>query len=182
MRTTGFVASVAFGAVLAAGCATINVGSYIARDLDFTRYHTYDWAPADALPTGDPRLDNNAFFIDQFQGAVEKRLAARGFARAGEGQTPDLLIHYHTNVSWRAEVDALDRSLGYGAAGEYMPAVRTFEEGTLVLDVIDARTKRMVWRGWAEDRFEGAFDTQEGMERTIDRAVRELMERFPTAG
>lgn len=179
MRTTGFVASVAFGAVLAAGCATINVGSYIARDLDFARYQTYDWAPADALPTGDPRLDNNDFFIDQFQGAVEKQLAMKGFARAAEGQAADLLIHYHTSVSWRAEIDALDRSLGYGAAGEYMPAVKAFEEGTLVLDVIDARTKRMVWRGWAEDRFEGAFDTQEGMERTVERAVRELMKRFP---
>lgn len=181
MRTTGLMATVALGALLAAGCATINVGSYIARDVELTRFRTYDWGPPDALPTGDPRLDNNAFFQDHFQGAVERQLAAKGFARVTAGVEPDLLLHYHASVSWRTEVDALDRSLGYCVTSDCAPSVRTFEAGTLVLDVVDTRTKRLVWRGWAEDRFEGALDTQERLERTVDTAVRELMKQFPLA-
>lgn len=170
MRTALIAATL--GALIATGCATVNVGSYIARDMDFARYRTYDWGPADALPTGDARLDNNAIFNDRFQGAIEKQLAAKGLTRA-DGAPADLLIHYHTTVDWRSEVDALDRNLGY------TPAITTYEAGTLVVDVIDTRTKRMVWRGWAEDRFEGGFDTQERLERTVDEAVKQLMKTFP---
>jgi len=40
--------------VLLSACAPITVGSYADRYGDFTGYRTYDWGPADALPTGDP--------------------------------------------------------------------------------------------------------------------------------
>ena len=60
------------------GCATMLVSSHVQRDVDFAQYRTYDWGAPDALPTGDPRLDDNPFFNDHMQGAVEKQLAARG--------------------------------------------------------------------------------------------------------
>ena len=64
---------------IAAGCAvTMSVSSHVDRSLDFARYRTFDWGPADALPTGDPRLDRDPFFKDHVQGAVERGLAARG--------------------------------------------------------------------------------------------------------
>ena len=50
--------------IAAAGCATVDVGSHVERGLDFRQFHTYAWGPADALPTGDPRLDKNPFFND----------------------------------------------------------------------------------------------------------------------
>lgn len=175
------MAAAALAAIALTACAPIHVGTYLARDMDFARYRSWDWGPADALPTGDPRLDNNAIFHDHFQGAMERSLASKGLVRANGSGEPDLLIHYHANVSWRSEIDALDRSLGYCITADCQPAVYTYEAGTFVVDVVDTRTKRMVWRGWAQDRFEGAFDTQERLERTIDEAVRELMKRFPAS-
>ena len=66
--------------VLIAGCATtMTVSSHVDRAVDFAHYRTYDWGPADALPTGDARLDANPFFKDHLQGEVEKQLAAKGF-------------------------------------------------------------------------------------------------------
>src|SRR5262245_38565891 len=55
-------------------CATMNVSSHIEHGAEFTHYRTWDWGPADALPTGDPRLDNNPFFQDHLLGAVEKQM------------------------------------------------------------------------------------------------------------
>ena len=58
--------------------------------------HTYDWGPADALPTGDPRLDQNPFFKDHLEGAVEKELATRGFDRPiGHAGPADSLSREH---------------------------------------------------------------------------------------
>src|SRR6478609_9468217 len=42
-----------------AACAPMTVSSHVERGLDLTRYHTFEWGMADALPQGDPRLDRN---------------------------------------------------------------------------------------------------------------------------
>jgi hypothetical protein len=123
------------------GCASsMNVSSYVEHVLDVSRYRTYDWGPADALPTGDPRLDRNSFFRDHMEGAVEKQLAARGMERSAPGKA-DLLIHYHASIDRRLNVNAADRQYGYCSADDCPAYVSEYEEGTLVLDVVDtART------------------------------------------
>src|SRR3954454_10767617 len=88
---------------VSSGCASMTVSSHIERGVNFNDFITYDWGPPDNLPVGDPRLDNNPFFNDYLQGAVEKKLAAKGFARVVTG-TPDLLVHYHASVNQRMDV------------------------------------------------------------------------------
>jgi hypothetical protein len=177
MRRLGVLALLATSALALSGCATMNVSSHVERGVDFAQYHTYDWGPADALPTGDPRLDNNPFFKDHFEGAVEKQLATRHFERSETG-TPDLLIHYHTNISRRFDVNGVDSQRGY-CYDNCEPRVIEFEEGTLVIDVVDAHTNKVVWRGWAQDSMEGVINDQDRMERQIDEAVIKMMARFP---
>ena len=139
MRRLLRLAAVVIPALAVSGCATMNVSSHIQRDLDFARYRTYDWRPADALPTGDPRLDKNPFFQDHVQGAVEKRLAAKGFERSTSG-TPDLLVHYHASIAQRIDVNRVDREYGYCYDEDCRARVIEYEAGTLVLDIVDTRT------------------------------------------
>jgi hypothetical protein len=177
MRRLGVVAAVS--ALILAGCATMQVGSYAGRSVDFRPYLTWDWAPADALPTGDPRLDNNAFFTDHLQGAVERHLAMRGYPRAA-GTAPDLLVHYHATISQRMAIEAADSRINPCYGDNCLPPrVVTWESGTLVLDIVEARTGRLVWRGWAEDSMEGVLDDQDRMEQQIERAVSRIIARFP---
>ncbi len=165
-------------ALAGGGCAAKHAGSYVERSVDFAQYRTYDWAPADALPAGDPRLEQNAYFQDYVQGAVQRGLAGRGFGKAPSA-APDLLIHCHASVTRRIEVDPFDRE--FGACYDETCAVRVleFEAGMLVLDVVDARTGRLVWRGWAERSIGGVLDKQEWMERQVDEAVLRILERLP---
>ena len=65
VRRLAQLAVVVLVAVIAAGCATMNVSSYVERGTDFTQFRTFDWGPAAALPTGDPRLDADPFFLDR---------------------------------------------------------------------------------------------------------------------
>jgi hypothetical protein len=54
-----------------------------------------------------------------------------------------------------------------------------YEAGTIVVDLVDADTSRLVWRGWAEGSIDGAIDDQTFMEHRIDEAVARIMERLP---
>lgn len=169
---------VAAGALAVAGCATMNVSSHVERGLDFAQYHTYNWGPADALPTGDPRLDKDPFFHDRMQGAVEKALATRGLTLSTSG-VPDLLFHYHANVTQRLEVNRLDEPRGYCTAEGCPGGVTEYEAGTIVLDVVDRRTNRVIWRGWAQDRLARIVDNRDRMAQEIDEAVTQMMKRLP---
>jgi hypothetical protein len=181
MRRPGqFIAAAVLAALSMTGCATMTAGSHVERGVDFTKYRTYDWGRADALPTGDPRLDNNPFFKDYFEGAIEKQLGARHFRRAKS--KPDLLIHYHANISQRVEVNGVDHSRD-ACYNNYdcEPQVSEYDAGTLILDVVDARTKKVVWRGWAQDNMDGVIDNQDRLAQELTKAVSKMMEQFPRA-
>jgi hypothetical protein len=60
-----------------------------------------------------------------------------------------------------------------------VPDVSEYDSGTLVLDFVDARTKKVVWRGWAQNNMEGVIANQDRLEAHIDEAVRRMFERFP---
>lgn len=165
-------AAALMAAVMLGGCAAMNVHSYLARGADFTRYRTYAWAPPDAVATGDPRLDNNAFFRDRVQADVDEWLVARGFEKTA---TPDLLLHYHINVTQEIDVNAIDQR--YGSCEDCRAEM--YDAGTLTLDLVDAGTGRLVWRGWASRSIGRALDRQEWMERQIDHAVARILERLP---
>ena len=171
---------VAAGALAVAGCATMNVSSHVERGLDFAQYRTYNWGPADALPTQDPRLDKDPFFHDHMQGAVEKGLAARGLTLSTSG-SPDLLFHYHANVTQRFDVNRLDQPYGYCSAESCPGGVAEYDAGTIVLDVVDVRTNRVIWRGWARENIERALDNRDRMARDIDEAVARMLNRLPPA-
>jgi hypothetical protein len=163
---------------LSACATTMTSGAYVERGFDLAAYRTYDWGPADALPTGDPRLDADPYFKDRFEGAVDKGLATRGLALAASG-APDLLLHYHASVSRRLDAKRLEAELE-SCVGENCPTgVVDYEAGTLILDIIDARTNRLLWRGWARDGIEDVLGDRDRLERMIDDAVARMLQRLP---
>jgi hypothetical protein len=164
----------AAAALALAGCATMNVSSYVDRRVDFTQFKTYAWEPRVDLATGDPRLDNNPFFHDRVRADVERQLAGRGFEKASSG-APDLVLHYHASVRQRLDLSGVDQR--YGTCDDCWAVV--FDAGTLTLDMVDARSNRLIWRGWAERSIDGPVDDQELFEQRIDRAVQRIIERLP---
>ena len=158
-------------------CAPVRVHSYAERDLDVHRYHAYTWAPPDAFSTGDPRLDNNTFFIERIQRAVDGHLRQKGFERV-ERRQPDFVVHYHARVEQRLDSTELRPWEPACQSGDCRPFV--YAAGTLLIDVVDARSNRLMWRGAAERGLEGVIDDQALMEATVDDAVKRIMERFPS--
>jgi len=170
-------AAFALAALTLNGCATMNVSSHIERGVDFAQFRTWDFGPADALPTGDPRLDNNPFFKDYLEGAVGKELERRHYTRTNTG-TPDLLVHYHANISKTFDVNGVDTRNGY-CYDNCQANVFEYEQGTIVLDVVDTHTNRVIWRGWAQDNIDGVIDRQDLLRKVVNTAVARMMEMFP---
>ena len=174
-RRQGLTA-VALCATVAAGCATMNVSSYLERGVDIRQYRTFHWASPETFSTGDPRLDNNRFFDERVRMQVEKELTGRGFERALSG-TPDFHVHYHASITQKIDVRDLDREHRYCDTADCRPYV--YDAGTLFIDLVDQRTKKLIWRGWAEGSVEGVIDDQDWMEARIDEAVTRILERLP---
>ena len=179
------LAAVALSALTVTACATMQVNSYVERGMDLTRYRTYHWATADTQATGDPRLDNNEFFRDRIQAQVDRRLGDRGFEKITVAG-PDLLVHYHASVAQEINANGVDYIDRHVMASTIQPNIAcddcepyVYDAGTIVVDLVDARTSRLVWRGWAEGSIDGAIDDQTYMERRIDDAVARIMERLP---
>jgi uncharacterized protein DUF4136 len=173
-RRVGRLLTLVLLAVALAGCATTHVSAYLSRGIDLRQYHTYGWGPADTLSTGDPRLDNNRFFDERVRMQVEKHLASRGFEPAPPG-TADLFVHYHAGITQRIDTAQLDPD-GNGDAGRRS---EVYDVGTLFIDLIDTRTSKLVWRGWAEGTLDGVIDQQEWMEERIDDAVTRILQKLP---
>jgi uncharacterized protein DUF4136 len=164
---------------LSTGCATMNVGSSVVRGADLKHYRTWEWAAEAAEPTGDARLDNSPFFQNHVRGAVEHQLTGKGYVRSTLAGSPDLLVHYHANFSKTFEVTHGGAATG-SCYRDCEPEAYAYEQGTLVIDVIDARTEAAVWRGWSRDNMEGAIDNQGRMEQEIDAAVAGMFKQFPS--
>jgi hypothetical protein len=158
----------------------MSVSSHVDRDLDFGQYSTFDWGPSDSLPQQDARLADNPLFTDYVHGAIERELSARGLTLAGSGE-PDLVIHYHATAAGRIDVNKVDQSYGYCLADDCPPETFEYEEGTIVVDLMDAATNRLVWRGWAQSRLEAFLEDPDRMAETVRESVAQMMRRLPPA-
>ena len=174
MRPLARLIVAGLGALALAACATTNVGSFVERGVDVGRYRTYSWGPAAPEATGDPRLDNNQFLEERIQAAVERHLNTRGFEKTTT-EASDLLIHYHASVEQLVNPNGFDQR--EASCENCDPFV--YDAGTIVVDLVDARTHRLVWRGWAEGSIDGVVLNQKWMEERVDDAVANIMERLP---
>ena len=113
--------------------------------------------------------------------AVHQNLQGRGLRR-DEGQ-PDCRIAFFTTTEKHTEVQDLGLAGGYyrhgsgrGSWASYPPvSVDEYEEGTLVIDVIDGQSGQLAWRGAASRRLGHAAPD----EARIRATVAEILAEFP---
>jgi len=155
------------------GCAARSVHSYLEPGVDLGRYQRYDWGPADRAATGDPRLDNNEIVQGRIQAAIEQQLASKGFQRSASG-SPELLVHYHVSVEQR--IDLRDKE-PTTPCPDCKPFI--YDAGSLVVDLFDPGSNRVVWRGWSEGNIEGLIDNQRWLDEQLDETVKRIFDQLP---
>jgi hypothetical protein len=158
-----------------ASCAPMQVNSFATPAADMRAYKTYAWDTAELGVTGDPRLDNNRIFMDRVQQAADAQMRFRGYERLTRG-TADMTLHIHARVEQQIDSALLDvdRACQQPECRSYV-----YDRGTLLLDVVETRSKALIWRGWAERSLDGVVDNQDAMNQVIDRAVSAIFARMP---
>lgn len=158
-----------------AGCSTLNVGTDFNPQADFSKYQTYGWLPSIRSETPE-----NPLTAQKVRTSVEKQMDREGLLKSSPGERPDFLIAFrviHRDVRLPYDWDTGFR-LGDGNAQSELGfgyATESHQEGSLVLDFIDARTRQVFWRGTASDVIERA----EVKQKDVAQAVDKILEKYP---
>jgi hypothetical protein len=186
---------------LLAGCSGISVNYDYDRGAAFAAMRTYRWfTPADGAAAGAgstptnpirPKAETaaNPIMERRVRRIVERELAAKGLRPAGGDA--DVLVAYYP--VFRDRIVQTYTGLGpawgygwgwrpwdYGVAGGFVE-VQRFREGSIVLELVDPRSRQVVWHAVAEGALTGLRDPQDAEEQ-VALAVRKMLARFPPPG
>ncbi len=155
-------------AALLTSCSSVVVKSDFDPEANFAEYKTFDFLPHPVKPRANP------FNQKRIEAAIEQTLIARGFQKLESG-SPDLLVAYHANVKDKIDVDTYGYRYGrYGRRVGTYTTVREYQQGTLVIDFVDANSKELVWRGWAKGEVNDSVSKEK-----IDDTVAKILNKYP---
>ncbi len=183
MKRMIFFAAVA-SLLIAGSCAPyITVSQDYDRRADFAGYKTYDWMPRpDKMPRSAwAALESNPLLEKRIKDISEETLAARGLTKAASN--PDLLINFY--VGFNDRIDITNWGYFYGPFwGYYWPGLGpydayTYQEGTLVLDFVDAKKNEMVWRGVGEEDLFTVDQATTISEEDVRRILTKMLGQYP---
>ena len=193
MRTAmgSFLGLIVFWMVVA--CApSPKIGYDYDRSADFSAYHSYAWLSGDQEKTGDRRADSSAVDM-RIRIAVGTQLRLKGYQALPDGK-PDFYVAYHIglkdsspSISTQYYSDgmaghAFSHAADTRTAGKSMPAVNepspSYLTGSLLIDIIDAVSQKLVWRGSAAGEVDPGLTSQQRDERT-KAIVQSILSQFP---
>jgi hypothetical protein len=175
MRKPNRVLSVALLSVVAAGCASSFRTDWDA-DADFDSYGSFALFDRPQRPRARQR-EESPLVARRIERALSEQLSARGYDSA-PARSSELLVTYHTAVRERVHVSQVGYGYprrwhyGWGWGGT---RVHHYREGSLIVDVIDASDRELVWRGVAE----GVFTKPNPSDEKVAKVVAKLLKGFP---
>jgi hypothetical protein len=139
------------------------------RNTNFAQYKTYSW---ERVQTRDPLM------VDRIKSAVNGSLAAKGLTEVPTGG--DLSIVAIEVTHSQQTLDTFYNNFGggrrFGGFGDATTTTETYRVGTLVVDLSDPATKKLVWRGSASDTLS---DKSEKNIDNLDKGVVKMFKKFP---
>ena len=166
-----FPISVAIVLVLVAVAFAQQIKVDYDHHADFSQFKTYSWAKVETPDT---------LWDQRVKDAIDRTLAAKGWTQVpldgsvslvAIGTTrekPTLQTFYNGFGGWR-----------WGGFGEAITYVDNYQVGTLIVDIFDTSSKRLVWRGSASDVL---ASKPEKNEKKLDKAVEKMFDHFPPRG
>jgi len=119
--------------------------------------------------------------------ALHIALDTKGY-KAVTKESAELIFVFHTNVQDKSDIQTDYQMVGYGAfgygrgfGGGMIATTNTYNytEGTLVVDALNPKTQKIVWRGIAKDELKNIDVSPEKKSAYITKVVAKLMEKFP---
>jgi len=174
----------AAAALLSACASGPDIMSDYDHSVDFSQYKTYNFFK----PMGIENPNYSTIYGQVFRDALSREMDARGYRLADD---PDLLLNVSARLQDKTKVttyaDPYPAYYGY-RRGFYDPwmgypygtstQVSQYTEGTVNVDMVDARAKRMVWEGVGVGRVKENRSNEE-VRQVISDGVAKMFEGFP---
>ncbi len=156
-------------------CSSVSVYSDFDKGADFSQYKTYAFHRRGIDKVQISEMDKKRILQ-----AIDSELGKKGMTKS---ENPDLLINIFTKEREQVDVSQYNMGWGYGWRGGWNPYlwrgqnyVSTSTEGTLYIDLIDAKKKELIWEG------EGVgYLTQNRSEKEalINEFVAKILAQYP---
>src|SRR6476620_1343295 len=154
-------------------CSSVQVASDYDNKANFSTYKSYAFSKKGIDKVEISDLDKRRILR-----AIEDEMTAKGFTKS---ETPDLLVNFFTKSTEQLNVNQYGPSWGWGWGFGPMAywggtSVYTNTEGRLFIDLVDAKTKQLVWQG------EGAGILTKDPERkdeVIKDFVNKILAQYP---
>ena len=140
------------------------------RAADFSQYKTYSWQK---VQTQDP------LWVDRIEQAVNADLTAKGWTQVPSGGNVAIVAIEMTRN--QQTLDTFYNGFGGGwrwggGFGDSTTTVENYKVGTLVVDMFDAKTKALIWRGSSSDTLSSKSDANI---KNLDKGVKKMFDHFP---
>jgi hypothetical protein len=144
---------------------------------DFSGYKTYSWL-APRIFTKAGIVEDDPEFTPMVKKAVNKQLAAKGMTEVETGG--DLQVISAGVSSGTQQLEAYLVTWGFDAYWGYSygmvsPVQRYNKEGTLVVGLVDTKTKKGVWVGMATE----SLGKQSMVEGAVNHAAERMFKKYP---
>ncbi len=160
---------------LLGSCTTVRVVTDYDREANFGSYNKFAFFKPGIDEAQISDLDKKRILR-----AIDAELTAKGYNKSEE---PDLLVSIFTQEKER--VDVYNNNFGFGWGwnpwwwgGFGGSTVSTSTEGSLYIDLIDAKTNELVWQGVGRARLITSGNIEK-KEKRIREIVSEIMTQYP---
>ena len=170
---------------LLGGCVAPEIRSDFDAGYSFAGLKTWAWLEPVRVVTSD-ELGAADLASKRIHRAVDAQMQAKGFVLAKEGERPDFFVVSHAAVQHRIDNQYISETYGYGygrwgGAAYERTLSYAYDEGSLVIDVLEPTGKEVVWRGSARSAIDLNVTAEQRTTR-INDAVAKVLADFPPKG
>ena len=164
--------------------AKTQIGSSYDPAAPYSSLKAYNWAPHPMQDSATASFDEE-FVQTHLRAAVNEQLAAKGLEK--RVSNPDFLILW---TAFAGAALGVSRSVTMpdGALGGFQSDVSAgpppraqvtdINMGTLILTFVDAKTQKVIWRGFAQEAVNFEWSDRRKIAK-INQVVRKMLELFP---
>jgi hypothetical protein len=161
---------------------SLKVNSDYDKNVNFSQYKTFALYRSDSIHDAISQLNQNRIIT-----AIRNEMTKKGFQETA--QNPDLLVNTVAIFKDRVSVSSTSNYYGYG--GVYRPYyagyggsgmgtttydTRHYKDGSLIIDVIDAKSNNLLWQGIGNKEIDGPAKNPD---TNIPKAINSIMASFP---
>ncbi len=170
-----FRANVLLFPIILSVMACSSLSTLTKQTADFTAYKTYRWSHRKIK---DDALIRNPILLRQIKSSVDQVLQSKGFQLSNADSVDFEVLVFGNVQSKSSSINVSRHQMQDSAPWAGRADVASYDEGTLVIEIIDVAAGEMVWRNF-ESGIVGQAESPEKLQAAMDKTVARILQDFP---